>query len=106
MSSVITLPDDNSVSIGSFTTDCLRHFFRICGFSYHTLDSFDYWSVDDRKLGYIYHRNLPVFPLADLMLTPAQLTKQKITTKRASGAIPEQSAGGTSASDHDDASDA
>ena len=39
---------------------------------------------------------------ADLMLTPTQLTKQKTTVKPASGATPEQSASGTSASDNDD----
>ena len=44
----------------------------------------------------------PVSLLTDLLLTPAQLTKQKTSSKAASGTIPEQSAGGTSASDHDD----
>jgi len=44
----------------------------------------------------------PVSPLTDLMLTPAQLTKQKTTTKPASGTISKRSTGGTSASDRDD----
>ena len=85
----------------AFTTDCLRSFFRICGLSYHTFNSFDRWSVDDRELCYLYHRNFPVSPLADLILTPTKLTKQKTAAKPASGANLERPAGGTSASDHD-----
>ncbi len=43
-----------------------------------------------------------VVSLTDLVLTTAQLTKQKTNTNPASGTIPERLAGGTSASDRDD----
>ncbi len=99
MSSVFTLPECKSVSTVTFTIDCLRHCVRICRLSYHPFNSLNHWCVDDRELGYLYHRNLSCISLVDLVLTGthAQLTKQKTTTKPA---------GGASASHRDDDSEA
>jgi hypothetical protein len=69
MSSVLC---GKSVSTVTFTTDCLRHYFRIFGLSYHTFRSLDHRGINDRELGYLYHCNPFLYLLTDLMLTPSR----------------------------------